>query len=124
MSNLNFTSNAVPKVATVLTEKENSTVFVLKSEHTSAKPSTLELKRRLPGLNGTVGRHSVIRKIGVTLDAGLPTEHIGTVSLKLEASIPVGTVAEDFQVAVDDLIGVLNTATYDDLTAFGIIDPA
>jgi len=123
MSNLNFTSNSVAKVAAILTEKENSTVFVFKSEHTAAKPSTLELKRRLPGPNGSVARNTVIRRVGVTLDAGLPTERIGSVILKLEASIPVGTAAADFKVATDDLVGVIATTTYDDLVTFGIIDP-
>lgn len=124
MSNsLNITSNDVAKVFNTQTERTDSIVLLCKDEHTVRTPSTLEIKRKLPGETGTVLRATVSRRVTKVLDEGTESERLATAIIKTEYSIPVGFQDSDVVIMEDDIVGTIKSQTMKDLREFGLLSP-
>lgn len=118
---LTYDRNTVSTTIHKLVEGVDNVVFINKSEHSNETPSTLELKRKLPGTNGTVQRSYINRKLAKVVDAGTENERTVFAFVKLEVVQPLGFKDADIEIMKDDVEGIYASAEFQDLLGFGII---
>lgn len=120
---LNFISDGTAKEAVLLgTNSDSTDTYMVKGEHTTIAPSTIRFNStNKDDVRKTHLRQTATRQRMITVNAGTTDEDSLPLTVKLEISSPKGLAATDILAAIHDVVGITNTAEFEDFYKYGVL---